>query len=163
MFGRRRRVDYAQRGTVGVAHLYPNAHRPGFGTTGWKPFAPMATPNMQTGAYDGTMLTQYPSMLPGVQLNCGVEGLRSNWYVPPGRGYGLPLGSVQLTQRGGNVTPVQLNGQTYKGNQAGPIASRTMAASVVAQQVRQSGTQAMQWARGLAGAPVSGVPQGSED
>lgn len=161
-WGRRRQtntvpVNYTPRAVIATHHPYPNEHAPSLGVTGWKPLNPAASVNAQIGAYAGTMLTQTPGMLPGLQLKCGVEGLRSRWYYPPAGGSGLPLGSVQLTQRGANVTPAQLSGQRFTGL-IGPLSARAAMARVTAAQVRQSGTQMMDWARSLSGTPVGSAP-----
>jgi hypothetical protein len=53
------------------------------GTTGWAPFGTGAQhASSQIGAYAGTVLTQYPANLPGVQRHCVVEGLNAGYYYP---------------------------------------------------------------------------------
>lgn len=113
---------------------------------GWKPLPTMGPAPLQIGVFAGQLLNQYPAYYTQPQLHQGVEGLRSNWFVPT-RGVVPDFMATAYPQ---NVPGGQRMGSTYTGP-LGPISSRRMQSRVVAAQVRQSGLQAMQWAQGLSG------------
>jgi hypothetical protein len=117
------------------------------GTNGWAPFPGYIPAAYQTGAFGGTLLNQFPALLPGVQLLNGREGNWNGYYTPTA----LPVGLGGLTQttRPNNISGGQLWGAAW-GGPIGPIDVQRMMASVTAQQVRQSGVAAMSWAKALA-------------
>lgn len=102
--------------------------------------------SQQIGMFDGTLLNQYPVNLPGVQLLSGREGNNPRWYYPTLAP--TPLGNNQQTTQGTAFAGAQRFGSMF-GGPIGPITARLFAARVSAAQVRQSGLQAMTWARGL--------------
>lgn len=115
------------------------------GVTGWRGI-PTPSQTQQIGAFAGTVLTQFPVNLPGVQLNCGVNSMSAGWYTPSRSQ--LPS-FMQSQQRGFSAGP-QRGGQTYAGG-LGPLTVAQMNNNVAAAQVRQSGLAAFSWARGLGG------------
>jgi hypothetical protein len=122
----------------------PSDHRPT--VTGWAPLPGAQGAHQQIGAFAGQMLNQYPANIPGVQLHSGREGNNPGWYYPSLTV--IPNGNLQQTQRPNNVNGGQRYGSLFSGP-IGPLSARRMAANVAAQQVRQSGLTAMQWAQGL--------------
>jgi hypothetical protein len=106
-------------------------------------------PSDQIGRFAGTQLTQVGGYVTEVQRWQGVEGTSSAWIVPPqvNAGYGW-----QLSMHTGNAAEAQ---RLLDGNNGGlgPITARAMRANVTAQQIRQSGLAAVQWAQALS--PVS--------
>ena len=129
--------------------LVPNP--PSGYAAGWKAAGHGQHPSDQIGAFDGQMLTQYPTNIPGVQLKGGTEGMRSNWYYPSMTS--IPLGSIQQTTRPNNITSGQRWGSQYSGP-IGPATAQAMRANVTTAQVRQSGLAAMYWAQGLLTRPL---------
>lgn len=125
------------------AHQAPTADRIG-GTAGWRPFGVGAQPNEQIGAFDGSLLNQFPAKWDEPQLWGGVIGLNSHWQVPTVSV--LPYW-VQ-TQRPTNLPSAQRDASRYTGG-IGPLTARRFRANVTAAQVRQSGAQAMAWASDL--------------
>lgn len=118
------------------------------GTTGWRPMPGMQNPSSQIGAFDGTLLNQYPAYIPGVQLFNGRMGNNPLWYTPTA--FALPQGStnLQTTTRPNNIVGSQRYGSQFSGP-IGPLSARKNQANVVAAQVRQSGLSAVKWAEGL--------------
>ncbi len=116
------------------------------GQAGWAAIAATLAPWQQIGAFAGNLLNQYPASVPGVQLHSGREWGCANYYYPQ-INY-LPNGSVQETQAPSNIAGAQRYGSQYSGG-IGPVNAKRNAAAVTAAQIRQSGLQAMNWARGL--------------
>lgn len=147
MFGKRRApLDVPQSVVSSQALQLPPPPAPTALTAGWRGMPGTQNPSQQIGVYDGQMLTQYPANLPGPQLLNGRVGNNPGWNFPllaP-----APLGNNQLTTQGTADPGSQRYGSMY-GGPIGPISARKYAARVTAAQVRQSGLQAMQWARGL--------------
>lgn len=114
------------------------------GGTGWRAYPTGGAPMGQIGAFDGTLLNQFPAMLPGLQLKCGVESLSSAWSTP----YPSPRISPQISQQNANLPGAQRNGQTYTGG-IGPLTVAQYQANITAAQIRQSGLSAMSWAKDL--------------
>lgn len=115
---------------------------------GWAPFGNGQHATQQTGAFAGQQLNQYPVNIPGVQLSSGRNWGRSAWYYPSI--FAIPNGSPQQTQQNANIAGGQRNGSTFRGG-LGPLQQQGIMAGVTAQQVRQSGAQALGWARQLTG------------
>jgi hypothetical protein len=120
------------------------------GTAGWRamPGSQYYAPAQQIGAFNGSLLNQYPAYIPGVQLHSGREWGNPNWYTPTA--YALPAGStnLQTTTRPANVAGGQRRGLTFSGP-IGPLSVKAMQANLRAAQVRQSGLAMTQWAQGL--------------
>lgn len=115
-------------------------------TAGWAPGYGTPHAQQQIGRFAGTMLSQYPARIDGVQLHSGREWGCSSWYYPTVRP--VVNGSVQQTQQPAALPGAQRYGSRVQ-SAFGPISVRQMNANVAAAQVRQSGLQAMQWAQGL--------------
>ncbi len=116
--------------------------------TGWRANGDGQHATQQIGAFAGQLLNQYPANIPGMQLDNGRQGagVGAHWYYPALTA--IPNGSVQQTQRPNNIVGGQRWGSMYSGP-ISPISAKQNAAAVTAAQVRQSGLQAMAWARGL--------------
>jgi hypothetical protein len=113
--------------------------------SGGRPFAPLATPNVQGGYFDDVRLNQFPARWEGLMLRCGVEGLKSGWYTPT-ISVVPTFQQSQYPQR--DRVGTQRFGQGYTGG-VGPVNVAAMNAAVVAAQIRQSGLSAMSWAKDL--------------
>lgn len=113
---------------------------------GWAPFGHGQSPVQQIGAYAGRMLNQYPAIIQGTQRHSVREFGNSRWFYPVARP--TPLGNLSQTQQNAMVPGSQRYGSRFSGL-LGPINSRQVTGAVVAQQIRQSGLQAMNWAAGL--------------
>lgn len=114
--------------------------------TGWKSMPGFQNPSQQIGMFDGQLLNQYPAMLPGVQLHQGREFGNPFWYTPT-QTY-VPNGTVQLTQKKGQVPGASRNGSTYQGP-IGPVSARTYKAAVTQAQAAQSGLANLAFASNL--------------
>lgn len=140
-----------------VAPAVPQFSQAGIGgTAGWRPMpgqAPGYHADQQIGAYAGSMLNQFPALLPGMQLLNGREGGYSGYYTPTA--FPVTNGGLSQTQNPSNVPGGQRWGQAY-GGPLGPISVAQLRANVTAQQVRQSGLAAMSWAKGLSPTYVDG-------
>jgi hypothetical protein len=119
---------------------------PTYGPTGWAPFAPLATPNVQKGAFGDRLLNQYPAIWPGLQRKNGRQGNNPGWVVL--RTYAV--NPEQASQFPANASQTQRYGNTYTGGM-GPIAAQALAQRVADGQVRQSGVNAVNYAAALAG------------
>lgn len=115
-------------------------------TTGWRGMPGVQNASSQIGLFDGQLLNQYPARVDGVQLHGGREWGSSHWYYPSLTP--LPNGNLQQTTHPNNITGGQRYGSIYSG-QPGPLSVKANSAQLAAQQVRQSGLQAMQWAQNL--------------
>lgn len=131
---------------VGVGPV-PRGVRPtGRLTAGWLPGYGSPAPQQQIGRFDGSMLNQYPAYLPGVQRHSVREFGDSRWFYP--MAVRSPLGNLSQTVNYSNLPGAQRHGSAF-GGLLGPINSRRVTGAVLAQQLRQSGLQAMGWAAGL--------------
>lgn len=137
MFGRRRK-SYPALG----ADVAPS----GWGDVSWRPLPTLGPAPLQIGVYGQQLLNQFPARYEGLQLDCGVNGLRSGYFTPTVS----VVPTFQQTAHPVNVPGGQRAGQTHTGP-LGPLSARKLQQAVVAAQVRQSGLQAMQWAQGLQG------------
>lgn len=134
---------------VGALNPYlsaPTPTGPNGLTAGWKPMPGFQNPSQQIGLFDGQMLNQYPARVDGVQLHSGREWGSSHWYYPSLTA--LPNGNLTQTTHPNNITGGQRYGSIYNG-QPGPLSVKANAAQLAAQQIRQSGLSAMQWAQNL--------------
>lgn len=123
---------------------------------GWAGLAVLA-PHSYSGAYSGSPVSMRGGMVPGLQRQCGVEGLASGWYVPPSAAPAAVLGNAWAgSMYVGNAASggAQRVGGAPSGGM-GPITVRTMRANVTRAQIQQSGMAAVQWARALS--PVAGA------
>lgn len=141
--GRRKSLPPA---AVGAPFPLPPVHSQIAGTAGWAAIPFTLAPWQQIGAYAGGLLNGYPANIPGVQLHSGREWGSSHYYYPQ-ISY-LPNGSVQETAFPAQRPTAQRYGSTYTGP-IGPVSAKQNAAAVTAAQIRQSGMQAYQWAKGL--------------
>lgn len=155
MFGRRRKLAQAgpavftqQQGVVTVTPVLaqpPHAPAPA-GTAGWRAFPGVLAPHEQIGAYAGSMLNQFPAMLPGVQLHSGREGHNTHYFTPTAQP--VYLGGLSQTTRPNNIAGAQRYGSMF-GGPIGPITAQQNQAAVYAAQVKQSGLAALGWAKAL--------------
>src|ERR1700742_2814802 len=129
-------------GPVPVDARSPNL----LGLAGWAPGPGTPHPSQQIGLFAGRMLNQYPAIVPGIQRHSVREFGNSRWNVP--LAVPSPLGNLSQTMNYANLPGAQRRGSQFSGL-LGPINSRQVTASGVAQQIRQSGLQAMNWAAGL--------------
>lgn len=118
------------------------------GVAGWRPMPGSQNPSQQIGAFNGSLLNQFPARIDGVQLHSVREFGNPYWYTPTR--FPLPVGStnLQTTTRPNNLPGAQRYGSQFSGP-IGPISARKNQANVVAAQVRQSGLNALRWAEGL--------------
>jgi hypothetical protein len=157
MFGRKR--NQGRPGNTAVAYpaiapaaeivLPPNF--PGIqGTAGWRamPGSVAYSPTQQQGAYNGTLLNQYPAYIPGVQLHSGREWGNPHWFTPTAYALGPNETNLQTTTRPANVAGGQRYGSRFSGP-IGPLSVKKNQANLQAAQVRQSGLSMLQWAQGL--------------
>lgn len=108
--------------------------------------AGVMTPHQYNSGYAGSpLLTQRPGRVDEIQLWQGVEGMSSFLYTPPRM---LDPVGYSISQQSAYLPDVQ---RTQGGNRGGlgPITARKMRQNVTAQQMRQSGLSALQWAAGL--------------
>lgn len=141
-------VAYPAHMTAGAGPVVAGSAGHVNGTAGWRPMPGSQNPSQQIGAFDGSLLNQYPAYIPGVQLHSGREWGNPNWYTPTA--LALPPGStnLQTTTSPNNIMGGQRYGSQFSGP-IGPLSARKNQANVVAAQVRQSGLSALQWAQGL--------------
>lgn len=113
-------------------------------TAGWAGLGVIAA-HEQIGRFDGTQLTMVGGYVTELQRFQGVEATSSAWIVPPqiNAAYGR-----QLTMHTGSASEVQRMRDGSNGG-LGPISARQMRTNVTAQQIRQSGLAAVQWAQTL--------------
>lgn len=120
------------------------------GTAGWKavPGSASYSPVEQIGAYNGSLLNQYPAYIAGVQLHSGREWGNPHWYTPTAYALGPNETNLQTTTRPANIAGAQRYGSRFSGP-IGPLSVKKNQANLRAAQVRQSGLSLTEWAQGL--------------
>jgi hypothetical protein len=142
MFGRRATVAHHGAAPMPTGSGGPMVPQ----TDGWAPFGHGQHPSDQIGAYDGGPLNQWPAYIPGVQLNNGVQYLRSGWYTPT-RSV-IPNAQTYATVAQANLPGAQRVGSRYTGP-IGPITARLFKQQVTAESIRGTAMQAQPWAAGM--------------
>lgn len=142
----RRRAKAAPTPPYGYNTLAP-VPVPGAGLGGiagapqWRPFGNVAA-SEQIGRYAVPMLTQQASNYPGVQLKCGVEGMRPWWYV-------RTAGDVPYYQQ--TARPVNPSAASLGGGRPGPSLGPAQVAAMLGPQRQVQSQQLAALAGGALG------------